>query len=316
MHRSHLTALAVCACLLSLLPLAAVGQAASVCPTGLEPDTSTANNSTPPLRPQWSPPVQVASAPRIYVADNLFTKEECEELISLGLQNGMREAGIMGGDAGKKDNAARRSRRSLTTTLGVHGKDGAEGNEVVAMWRERMSRVALLPESHAEALAVTQYVGGDNHKYELHFDSSLQVGRVATVLVFLRDVHDGGELLFPWANGITGELPEGVSGTGRDIMELEGVNKEPPIAPYCADGDETSVKIAPRVGRAAIFFTHMPDLRREGYRAMHAGCPPRKKGEDKWIAQLFIKWHDANGANALAQIMQAVNQPWRAELLQ
>eukprot|EP00961_Rhodomonas_salina_P298494 3938127-Rhodomonas_salina.4 len=27
----------------------------------------------------------------------------------------------------------------------------------------------------------------------------------------------------------------------------------------------------------------MPDLRREGYRAMHAGCPPRKKGEDNRV---------------------------------
>eukprot|EP00961_Rhodomonas_salina_P298492 3938127-Rhodomonas_salina.2 len=146
MPRSHLTVLAVGAFLLPLLPLAAVGQAASVCPTNSETDASATNSSTPPLRSQWSPPVQVASSPRIYVADNLFTKEECEELIAIGLQNGMKKAGIMAGDASrKKDTASKRSSRSLTTTLGVHGKDGAQGNEVVAMWRERMSGVALLP---------------------------------------------------------------------------------------------------------------------------------------------------------------------------
>lgn len=270
-------------------------------------------------QPSAGMPRRVSSSPRVYVIDDLFSTAECEKLIVTAQANGMRDAGIMSGKGEQK--AKGDTRVSLTTTLGVHGRHGAKGDATLAMWRERMADAAMMPVANAEALAVTQYVGGKGHKYELHFDSALKVGRVATVLVFLTDVQQGGELMFPWAEaagartGRAAESLDGVTGRGRPLSELEGVSKEPPIAPMCTSPADPALKIAPRRGRAVVFFTHAPDLRRHGYDAMHAGCPPLRAGEDKWIAQLFIKWHEIDEPNLVARAMDVLNDNWQMPLL-
>lgn len=257
----------------------------------------------------WQLPLQLATYPRIFMVDNLFSAAECDDLVHTAVARGMRNVKLMGADGRPKRNAD--SRKSLTTEF------ERELPELKA-WRERMAGLALMPESHGEPLAVTQYMGGQGHKYELHFDSSLHVGRIATVIVFLSDVHHGGELMFPWARTTASSdsslRPEGVSGQGLPISQLVGVTKEPPIEPMCQIADHDALKIAPRRGRAVVFFTHAPDLRRYGYRAMHAGCPPTKLGEDKWIAQLFIKWHDLEEPNVIEHYMNALREDWMLPL--
>jgi len=241
------------------------------------------------------------------VADDLFSPEDCDELVRAAVRKGVTPVSIMGSDGvavGPKE-----SRQSLSAEFGTD-------DPITKPWRRRMANFALLPESHGEPQAVTGYVGGAGHKYELHFDSSLQVGRVATVLVFLSDVYNGGELMFPWAKTTpNASWPEGVSGRGRPIKELHGVTKEPPIAPMCENSADPALKIAPRKGRAVLFFTHTPDLKRYSYRAMHAGCSPRVVDEDKWITQLFIKWHNwKKDENEILQSMEMLHNQWRRPL--
>ncbi len=36
-------------------------------------------------------------------------------------------------------------------------------------------------------------------KYEFHYDSNVAVGRISTLLVYLNDVDNGGETVFPFA---------------------------------------------------------------------------------------------------------------------
>lgn len=273
----------------------------------------------------WRPPTLLATEPRIFLIDNLFNQSECELLIERARSNGMRSAQIMGANGELKAGVGD-TRVSLTTTLGEHGRRGGGTDNMVQAWRDRMSNAALLPEANAEALVVTQYVGGEGNKYELHFDSSLAVGRIATVLVFLTTVHEGGECIFPWAltpgeresgtgsggSGATGDnRPDGVRGRGRPLQELVGVTREPPILPMCADPDDAALKVSPRAGRALVFFNHDPQLQRYSYRAMHAGCPPTRAGEDKWIAQIFLKWHEPVQPNLLARAMALLNERWQ-----
>jgi hypothetical protein len=271
------------------------------------------HNLAPANVTHWRPPVLVASNPRIYVADGLFSARECAELVARAKGNGMARTLVMGADGRLKSEQG--FRQSLGTAFGGAGRDGAQGDPVIQMWRERMANAALLPVAHADTLVVAQYEARAADKYELHFDSSLAVGRVATVLVFLSDVEHGGEIMFPWAETTARDEPlRGVSGRGRPIEQLEGVKQEPPITPMCADADDAALKIAPRAGRAVVFFTHAPDLRRYGYRAMHAGCPPLH--EDKWIAQLFIRWHAVDAPNTLEQVMTLLGEAWQMPLLQ
>eukprot|EP00304_Pavlova_gyrans_P008700 CAMPEP_0206049336 /NCGR_PEP_ID=MMETSP1466-20131121/26572_1 /ASSEMBLY_ACC=CAM_ASM_001126 /TAXON_ID=44452 /ORGANISM="Pavlova gyrans, Strain CCMP608" /LENGTH=299 /DNA_ID=CAMNT_0053424419 /DNA_START=17 /DNA_END=916 /DNA_ORIENTATION=+ len=259
----------------------------------------------------YRPPVLVASNPRTYIIEHLFSQEECNALVRRAEAHGMEVATIMSGDGTQKPTAG--SRASFTAVLG-----GVEGNDLqLRTWRERMAAAALLPVNHAEPLAIAHYRGGHGDRYELHFDSSLSVGRVATVLVFLSDVHHGGELMFPWARAenVSALGLNGITGPGRPISELQGVNKEPPILPMCLDPEDAALKISPRAGRAVVFFSHTPDLRRASYRAMHAGCPPARLGEDKWLAQLFIKWHPIGQPNLVQRAMAVLNEEWRMPLL-
>eukprot|EP00961_Rhodomonas_salina_P298493 3938127-Rhodomonas_salina.3 len=61
-------------------------------------------------------------------------------------------------------------------------------------------------------------------------------------------------------SGTAGQLPEGVSGSGRDIMELEGATKEPPIARYCAAIPAYGAH--PRTDSLALCFQARTQMRR------------------------------------------------------
>lgn len=184
-------------------------------------------------------------------------------------------------------------------TIGLYNSS----EEIVQHFRSLMANLAMLPIENSEVLQLTRYTPGQ--KYGLHFDSSLNVGRVVTVLVFLDEVIEGGELVFPWAKLRAGVELDGVSGPGRNISDLVGVHVEPDIDAMCAL-DSGSLLIAPRVGRVALFYSHRPDLRRESYAAMHGGC--RVTQGTKFIAQLWFDWSIFGNSNSnhIATIFQHV----------
>ncbi|GAB5368052.1 hypothetical protein AAMO2058_001284700 [Amorphochlora amoebiformis] len=236
-------------------------------------------------------PVRLSSEPRIYVIDGLFSEDECDLLIEAGRSH-ITDANVMSGSKATKTNK-NKFRDASTTSL-------FPTVPIVKEFRKRMADLAMLPEENGEPLQLTRYKEGQ--KYGLHFDSSTSVGRLATVLVFLNSVEDGGELVFPWATrDVDSSHVDGVSGFGRDIQELKNVKIEPPISLVCRK-DKNSLKISPHPGRAVVFFTHAPDLKRESYRAMHGGCPIRK-GE-KWISQLFIDWNPVGTTNTFERLVK------------
>lgn len=70
---------------------------------------------------------------------------------------------------------------------------------IIKLVSDKMHKEAAMPTKYGEVLQLTKY--SQHQKYEFHFDSSMEVGRLVTVLVFLEDIPEGygGETVFPHA---------------------------------------------------------------------------------------------------------------------
>eukprot|EP01084_Bolivina_argentea_P243483 408165_1 len=233
----------------------------------------------------YQPLLEVSKKPRMYMADNVFTAQECERLITLARPK-LTKANVMD-THGKTKPDVFNFRSAMQTALpNIH-----EANGIVQLFRSRLANMALMPEENGEPLTVIKYENGDN--YGLHFDSDLNVGRLITMLVYLNDIPDEAEgyTTFPWAKRSEDSFYHpGILGFGRDIDVLRLINVEPPIDTVCHE-DSDALLVKPKQGRVMFFFNHRPDLKRESYAAMHGGCPVRGDVE-KWIALFAIDWFD------------------------
>jgi prolyl 4-hydroxylase len=88
--------------------------------------------------------------------------------------------------------------------------------------------------------------------------------RIATVLVYLSDVEEGGETSF---------LFEGVGGTKR-------------IKTVDYKACDTGIKYKPRVGDALLFWSMHPDGSKDKH-SLHGGCPVVKG--TKWTMTKWIR---------------------------
>jgi hypothetical protein len=239
-------------------------------------------------------PVQVSKSPRVYVKDDLFSPEECLELIESG-SHLLEPATIMGGDGKLKPAGKYRSADTTSLLKGFR--------PIVDVFRKRMANLALMPEEHGEPLQLTRYRRGQ--KYEAHFDSSLLAGRLATVIVFLGAPESGGELAFPWARReeFARAAMAGVAGPGRDVRELRGLKEAPDSGVLCFPENQ-SLLIAPKSGRAVVWFNHTPDLKRVGFEGMHLGCPVT--AGTKFITQVFFDWFEPGKQNSMHEIIKSV----------
>jgi prolyl 4-hydroxylase len=138
-------------------------------------------------------------------------------------------------------------------------------DEVVARVEHRVAAWTKLNMSHQEDVQVLRY--GVDQKYGAHFDSlSNDSPRVATVLLYLSDVEEGGETAFPndsqWVDPSLAEALGKVSD--------------------CAKGH---VAAKARRGDALLFYSLNPDGTHD-HAAMHTGCPVLKGV--KWTATIWI----------------------------
>eukprot|EP00997_Jenningsia_sp_PLL12_P011347 NODE_891_length_1390_cov_99.448173_g727_i1.p2 GENE.NODE_891_length_1390_cov_99.448173_g727_i1~~NODE_891_length_1390_cov_99.448173_g727_i1.p2 ORF type:complete len:137 (+),score=37.11 NODE_891_length_1390_cov_99.448173_g727_i1:744-1154(+) len=119
--------------------------------------------------------------------------------------------------------------------------------------------------------------------YGFHRDSDSEVGRMATFLMYLTDVEDGGETIFP---GVSRKVRTGLP--PLNFFE----KKHPDMRPYC--NSEKVFKVKAKRGRAVFFFNHLPDLQIDSY-SLHGACPI--KAGNKTIAQRWIKFYKASEGN-------------------
>ncbi|CAN6986648.1 unnamed protein product [Brassica oleracea var. botrytis] len=151
--------------------------------------------------------------PRAFLYHNFLTNEECEHLIS------MKKSKVVDVQTGgSKDSRVR-------TSSGTFLKRGQD--EIVEEIENRISDFTFIPVENGEGLQVLHYEVGQ--KYEPHHDYfsdeyNVKRGgnRIATVLMYLSDVEEGGETVFPAAKGNISDVPwwNELSKCGREGLSV------------------------------------------------------------------------------------------------
>lgn len=136
-----------------------------------------------------------SSSPEIVLFSNFLTNEECDLLI-LNSENRLSEATVV--DTVNGGTIVHPARTSNNAYFQV-----AE-NPLIASIEERIAALINIPIRNGEGLQVLNYPVG--REYKSHFDffssnatSHLQMGgqRIATFIMYLNDVEEGGETTFP-----------------------------------------------------------------------------------------------------------------------
>ncbi|CAN6232849.1 unnamed protein product [Urochloa humidicola] len=207
---------------------------------------------------QWTE--VISWEPRAFVYHNFLSKEECEYLIGLAKPH-MVKSTVVDSTTGKsKDSRVR-------TSSGMFLQRGRD--KVIRTIEKRIADYTFIPVEHGEGLQVLHYEVGQ--KYEPHFDYFLDEfntknggQRMATLLMYLSDVEEGGETIFPDANVNSSSLP-----WYNELSE-------------CA---RRGLSVKPKMGDALLFYSMKPDATLDPL-SLHGGCPVihgNKWSSTKWM---------------------------------
>lgn len=188
--------------------------------------------------------VQVLSLdkPRAFVYKNFMTAEECDHLIALA-KNGLSKSGVVDAETGGSTVS------NIRTSSGAFVGRGASA--VVAGIEARIAAWSQVPIEHGEAIQVLKYE--KSQEYRAHFDYFFHKGgmgnnRIATVLLYLSDVEEGGETVFPNTAAPAGRLGNWSSCAAKGIA------------------------VKPSKGDALLFWSMKVGGELDGG-SSHAGCP-------------------------------------------
>ncbi|KAK8580794.1 hypothetical protein V6N13_143853 [Hibiscus sabdariffa] len=198
--------------------------------------------------------------PRAFIYHNFLSKEECEHLINIAKPR-MAKSTVVDSKTGKsKDSRVR-------TSSGMFLRRGQD--RIIRDIEKRIADFTFIPVEHGEGLQVLHYEVGQ--KYDAHFDYFVDEfntknggQRMATVLMYLSDVEEGGETIFPAAKGNVSDVPW--------WNELSECGKQ-------------GLAVKPKMGDALLFWSMRPDATLDPS-SLHGGCPVisgNKWSSTKWM---------------------------------
>ncbi|KAL4448929.1 hypothetical protein ABPG77_007646 [Micractinium sp. CCAP 211/92] len=195
----------------------------------------------------------VSLQPRAYVLHGFLSDAEADHIVQLASPSLERSRVVDSvNGTGKLDPV-----RTSSGTFLAKGSD-----EVVARIERRVATATHLPVSHAENIQVLRYEL--DQEYKAHYDviettektalgmQQMANPRVATLLMYLTDVEEGGETTFPGGKWL---------------------DKEAQLQPPYSQCGQKGVAVKPRKGDALLFFSlHVNGKKKDAY-SLHAGCP-------------------------------------------
>ena len=197
--------------------------------------------------------------PRAFLFRNFLSDEECDHFVERARPT-MTKSTVV-------DNKTGGSVASqIRTSSGTFFEKCAD--DVVCGVEQRIADVSMVPMNNGEGLQILQYEQGQ--KYEPHYDffhdqfnkSPAHGGqRIATMLMYLSDVEEGGHTVFP-----------------------NSAQKPPADAPGLNECTKRGLHVKPRKGDALLFYSLTADGE-EDRTSLHGACPVVKGV--KWSA---TKW--------------------------
>ncbi|KAH1120355.1 hypothetical protein J1N35_003515 [Gossypium stocksii] len=205
-------------------------------------------------------PFQVLSwKPRAYYFPDFATVEQCKHII------GMAKLNLKPSTLALRKGETEESTKGTRTSSGTFISASEDESRTLDLIEKKIAKVTSIPQSHGEAFNVLRYEIGQ--KYDSHYDAfnPSEYGpqssqRVASFLLYLSDVEEGGETMFPFENGMSVE--------GYDYRQCVGL------------------KVKPRIGDGLLFYSLFLNGTID-LRSLHGSCPV-VKGE-KWVATKWIR---------------------------
>eukprot|EP00884_Botryococcus_braunii_P003573 jgi/Botrbrau1/13216/Bobra.9_1s0007.1 len=192
--------------------------------------------------------IEVSWKPRAFLFKNFLTWDECEYLIRKARPL-MVKSEVVDADTGKSTDS---KDRTSTGTFFSRREDA-----VISRIEKRLSLATHLPEDHGEGLQILHYQNGQEYlphldDYYDKFSTGPEQGgqRMATVLMYLSEVEEGGETVFP-------DAETKVSGKGWSECAKKGL------------------AVKTRKGDALLFYSMLPDGELD-LRSLHGSCPTTK----------------------------------------
>jgi len=185
--------------------------------------------------------------PRVYLEERFLSPEQCDLLVEHAKPRLQRNA----------------SGEAVVESAWVSSEE-EDADEKLAAIAEKSALLARFSRNASRGVRIAR--SGVGWSELPHLDSSPPASTYAvTVLVFLNDVGDGGDVVFPQAAPDNGRTD-----CGKTVEELEIC---------CA---KAKLKVRPRKGDALLIFSHSLDGRLDKA-SLHASCPLRR-GE-LWVAE-------------------------------
>ncbi|XP_073012399.1 probable prolyl 4-hydroxylase 3 [Typha latifolia] len=206
----------------------------------------------------------VSWEPRAFIYHNFLSKEECEYLIASATPRMMKSTVVDSSTGKSKDSSVR-------TSSGMFLQRGQD--KIIRAIEKRIADYTFIPVDHGEGLQILHYEVGQ--KYEPHYDyfadeyNTKNGGqRMATLLMYLSDVEEGGETIFPNAKVNSSSLP------WYDQL---------------SDCGKRGLSVKPKMGDAVLFWSMKPDGTLDPL-SLHGACPVIKG--NKWSSPKWMRVHE------------------------
>ncbi|KAH0467367.1 hypothetical protein IEQ34_004605 [Dendrobium chrysotoxum] len=205
--------------------------------------------------------IQLSWNPRVFLYEGFISDEECDHLLSLA--NGKLDKPLA------TDNST-----GVGSTVDVvslnNGFELARGqDEIISRIEERISAWTFLPDENGEGMQIFHYRTNEGseplyHGNQDNLENVIGGPRIATILIFLSNVSQGGEIIFPKS-----KVKDSNSKNGKEMMS------------ECASSGFAVKHVK---SNALLIFNLHPNATVDE-RSLHGGCSVLE-GE-KWSA---IKW--------------------------
>ncbi|XP_020974848.1 probable prolyl 4-hydroxylase 9 isoform X1 [Arachis ipaensis] len=213
-------------------------------------------------------PFQVLSwQPRALYFPNFATAEQCESIVDIA------KAGLKPSTLALRKGETEENTKGIRTSSGVFISASEDKTGTLEVIEEKIARATMIPRSHGEAFNILRYEIGQ--RYNSHYDAfnpseygPQKSQRVASFLLYLTDVQEGGETMFPFEFGI--------------IILQNGSNMDGSYSYESCIG----LKVRPRQGDGLLFYSLFPNGTIDPT-SLHGSCPVIK-GE-KWVATKWVR---------------------------